>query len=281
MSAEKIEEILARLAPDERALVMQALEEEQAGKQDTQQQLMEAVYAYPVVDIEEFIFGNQYLGLPKSALFPNILDLIVAADDSAIREVYVIAGKGSGKSTLVSILMARAVYRVMSYADPSAYFGVLPDVQVGVLNMATSQDQAQKIIFDKFWNLVKRAPFFNPMGNAIYTKTKRHIAFPKNIHALSGHSGYRAYFGYDIYMGALDEADWFKDTEDHSVSEEVFAGVRGSCRTRFPNDYKLFCISVPQAEDGFIWPKYTQAKVHGTPVVFASGDSDSDIKVIS
>lgn len=274
-----LEKILAGLDPVEREAVVRALQEEQQGKRETEDYLAEVIYEHPICPIDEYVFGKQYLGLPPKAVYPNIMDLIVAADDPKIREVFAILGKGSGKSTFSSILMTRGVYRLMAYRDPAAYFGVLPDVNLGIVNMSISKDQAEAVIFDKFWSLVKNSPIFNPRNKPIYEKTKRHIAFPKNIHALSGHSGYRAYFGYDVYIGTLDECDWYKDTDDHPVSEEIYAAIQKSCITRFPNDYKLFCITTPQAEDGFMWPKLVEARVRGTPVVFGSGDTDSDVKV--
>lgn len=272
---DRIQKILSRLDPEERQAAIHVLEQRASGNTALLDRLRGAVYEFNPPPIDDFVFSSNYLGLPRHAVFPEILNLLHQADDPGIREVFVIAGKGSGKSTITSVLMARALYQLLAYRDPSAYFGVLPGTDIAVLNMSISSTQAEFVIFSKLLTLLEKSNcFYGPDNAPFFLKRKRHIEFIKKIHALSGHSGYQAYFGYDVYCAALDECAWYKDTQDHPVSEEIYQGVRSSAKTRFPHEYKLIGISTPQADDDFICSKLNDAKRSGERILVAEGDDD-------
>lgn len=252
---------------------MKALSQNAVGNSGIVGLLQNAVYEYHPPPMEDFVFHDKYLKLPRYSVFPAILDLLYLADDPEVREIFVIAGKGSGKSSLTSIMMARAIHKLLSYKDPSAYFGVLPGSHMAVVNMSVSATQAEEIIFSKLHELLLRANcFFGTDDTPLFAKKKRHIEFVKNMHVLSGHSGYRAYFGYDVYFAALDECAWYRDTQDHPVSEEIYQGVHSSAVTRFPTEYKVMGISTPQADDDFICSKLNDARRSGKKIVVAEGD---------
>lgn len=189
-------------------------------------------------------------------------------------------------SSVVSIVMARATYRLMCYRDPAAYFNLLPKDLIAIVNMSISSEQAELVMFSKYWNLIMGSACFHADGKPLFEKRKRHIEFPGNLHALSGHSGYRAYFGYNVFCAVLDEFAWFRDTQDHPVSAEIYQGVKSSAKTRFESEYKLIAISTPQAEDDAIMTKIDEIRELGTPVVLgetvmhAEIDGDSHAKVL-
>lgn len=261
----RVQNYLNSLDPEVRELVHQSLRDEARVKA-----LQEEVYAEIPIDMEEFIYGSKYLGLPKNSIYPKVLDLLMEIDKPDIREAHICAAKGIGKSTLSSLIIVRSVYRLLCYRDPPSYFGLLPGEFIAVVNMSVAADQAENVMFHKVWNLINNSPWFkDENGNLLFKKKKRHIEFPKSIHALSGHSGYQAYYGYNSFAGVVDEIAWMQDTEDHVVSDEVYQGLLASAKTRFDGYYKIICISTPRAEDDFIYSRVKHAEEYGIPLKLA------------
>lgn len=283
----EIERVLKGLTPEARALVEKTLKEQAEGNVATLEALRGVVYAHRPPPMDEFIFSKEYLGLPKDGVFPAIEELLYRIDHPDVREVWICAGKGSGKSTLTSVTMARQAHNVaVCMRDPSAFFKLLPDALTAIVNMSISSAQAENVMFNKFYSLLSNARCFNPNSTPIYNKRKRHIEMANNVHALSGHSGYQAFFGYDVFCGVLDEFSWFKDKQDKSISDEIFSGILGSAKSRFPGYYKIVSISSPQAMDDPIMRRVQEAiRMGGEPhlagnVLEAEMDGDSYAKVL-
>lgn len=269
---QEIERILSKLEPAERLAAEAIIRERAEGKSDTLKELREIVFKEPPPPLDEFIYSKAYLGLPRKVLFPAIEDLVHAIDDPAVRDVWICAGKGSGKSTVTSITMARQAHLLsICMRDPSAYFNLLPGILAAVLNMSISSTQAELVMFNKFLQLIRGSGCFNDVhGEPLFRKRKRHIEMPNNIHALSGHSGFESFFGYDIFCGVLDEFAFFKDKGEKNIAEEVYSGILGSAKTRFPGHYKIVAISTPLAMDGPIMKRIQEAQVGGgTPKVIS------------
>lgn len=278
---EQLHVLLASLQPEERELVEQLLAEEANGSTDLLKEVFQSIYENSVPPLDEFIYSKDYLGLPKGSVFPAIETLLWEMDKDDVREAFICAGKGSGKTAISSIVMARQSHKlVRCYRDPSAHFRLMPDSLIAVVNMSISAEQAEMVMFNRYWALLQNAKcFHDEQGKAVFKKWKRHIELPKNVHALSGHSGYKAYFGYDVFCGVLDECSWFKDKEDRPVSEEIYQGIKASCETRFPGAYKLICISSPQAQDDFLMKRIAEGKNMGRPIVVGETEGDSYAKI--
>lgn len=225
----------------------------------------------------EFVESKQYLGKTIGKIvYPRILDVLVAADDPTIREIYICAGKGVGKSTICGVMMARGAYILNSYPKIRDIFKVQEGTYIVVLNMSINATQAQKVIFQKFKSIIRNSPCFE--GAII---GKREIEFRNEILGLSGHSDYQAFFGYDVFYGCIDEASHFDATKERNVAAEIYEGIVASQATRFINDSKLLIISTPLHEEDFLTQKVNEAKKNGTPVKIFTGDSASDIKQVS
>lgn len=190
------------------------------------------------VSIEQFIREEPYLGLGYR-VYKNILRLAREWERPDIREGWAVLGKGSGKSFLASVMMVRGVYKLLCYRDYREYFK-LPIGKTVVINLSTSIPQAEHVIFANFKSLIKRSQWFKDSN---YQLKKREIEFPRDIMAVSGHSGSTAWVGYNVYVGVLDEADFLMDNKDRAVAQELYEVMLASGRTRFPDHYKIFIIT--------------------------------------
>lgn len=246
----KIDAILKTLSPKEREALEAVFIAEAEGNTQLAKQLRTQVYLQERPPLEHFLFDKEYLGFHQAEVYPAILEVMHLLDDPSVREGYIAAGKGSGKSTVVSAMMARAVHDLTCYVDPAAYFGMISGEHIAIVNMSIGAEQAENVMLNKFWNLCTRSPMFHKDGEPTFIKRKRHIEFPAlRTHVLSGHSGYKAYFGYNVYMGSMDEMSWFKDTEDHPITEEIYSGLLAAAKTRFDGHYKIMGISSPESQD--------------------------------
>lgn len=242
---------------------------------------------WPDPPMDEYLFNSRYLGLPKSAIFPAVLDVLMEADKPDVREVYACVGRGGGKSTIICAVLSKAVYRLFRrFRDPSTFFGVLPGTPIGVINMSPTSEQAENVIFNRLTQLFNGATcFHNEDGTAPFRKVKRHLEFPRNIHVQSGHSNFAAYLGYDVFAGAIDEMSFFLSNQANPVAEDVYQALKGSALSRFPDEFKLLCISSPEAKDDPLYSRVDNVLRNGTPIygraVRVELDGDSYGKVVS
>lgn len=282
------------LSPRERQAVLMALKQLAKGKTDIVEQLrfksVEAQVRLPnersasLFDFEparrippmwEFMESREYMGLSK-ILYPRVLDILVAADDPKVRKVVICAGKGVGKSTICGAMMSRGAFLLNSYPNVRDIFGTLPDDYIVVLNMSISATQAQKVIFQKLKSMIEHASCFK--GAGVHT---REIEFANKVMALSGHSGYQVFYGYDVFYGCVDEASHFEITPDHDVIAEIVEGIESSQLTRFPLDYKLLIISSPKDDQDYVVKGLEDIKTKGEEVRIFRGDSNTDIKDVT
>lgn len=266
-------------------MLYKLLEEQSQSRSELTSELFNAVYERPRLSMDEFVYSKKGLFLPKSSVYPAVMDCLIAIDDPSIREVFICAGKGGGKTSIVSILMARAADDLHRYRDLSAFFGLLPDSKPAIVNMSISKDHAKGVLFSRFAALLRNAPCFNPITGKLFDdSSKSSVKFPKKgFEALSGHSGYHAFIGYDTYFGTIDEMSHLRDTEDNPVTEEIYAGLKGSCLTRFTRHYKIVGISSPLAKDDGLFKRVMNTKEHGE-LVYVQGQgplNSSNWKVVT
>lgn len=227
---------------------MEAMLREQAdGLTTTQKKLHEALLEEPIVALDEFVGGRRYLGI-RGRVYPRVMDILEEVNKPHVREAYLSLGKGSGKSTICGVLMARWVYELLCHREPQTAFGLLPDSRLTVLNVSTSKDQAKNVIFGSFMARVRGAPWFEGKYKELTTECR----FPKNIFANCGHSGSKAFLGYDTVAAVMDEASWMLDTSFRSVAADIYDMLTGSLKTRFPHTYKLVIVSSPRTPEDFL-----------------------------
>jgi hypothetical protein len=278
----------------ERTILIQILKEIAAGKQDIVQQLRIKAMEFnqsqhrvqpetSLLDYEpcrrippmwEYMESRQYLN--RKNVYPRIMDILVAVDDPSVREVYIQAGKGVGKSFLSAALMSRGAFILGSYPMVRDVFGVQPEDFIVTLNMSVSANQAQKVVFQKFKSMIKTSACFPGANIGV-----REIQFQNNVLGLSGHSEFTTFFGFDVFLGVMDEGSWFSVTPENDVAQEIHQGMLSSMLTRFPNDYKLVTISTPKHQEDFLTSRVTGVKEKGRRIPVFTADSATEPPRIS
>jgi hypothetical protein len=266
ISPEHLEKAIADLSPRELMGLRRVMQEMgETGSSDPYYRMLSQVYEEMPVDMGEFLYSPQFLDL-KTVIFPRVADILVACDDTKIREFYLELGKGSGKSLICSVLMTRMVYRMLCLRSPHRYLELDPVDSIAVVNMSVQGGQAEHVVFKAFRERVKRSPWFNP-GKARYKLRGRVCEFDKDILAFAGNSSDRAFLGYHTICGIMDEVNFFKNkSTGESTAEDVVTALRGSMHTRAPHDYKLGLISSVRAETDYLSSMIDAVKERGYPV---------------
>lgn len=201
------------------------------------------------VSMLEFAESKDFLGLPD--LFPNIRKIIFLIDRPNIREVYLVLGKGSGKSTILEIVSLYGVYYWSCLKDPFEYFSLMRTAKVACINVSSSREQARDVVFEGCIKLSQRSPYFKDK----YEPYKNYIVFKSGITLYAGHGNYAAWLGYASFYGGMDETEYMVDSDNRSQAHQLYSALRGSLRTRFPNHYKLILISSTKERLGFLVKK--------------------------
>ena len=263
--------------------------------------MIEEVYSRMVPDMDEFLFSEEFLGFSKRQLYPRVRDVLYIIDRDDVREAYIVAGKGSGKSVIVGISQLRQLFKLLCYVQPAAYFELLPGTYIALVNMSINSSQALNVIFKRFVSYLDKLDIFKKLSKQAIVKYKKSekdkefslhdfnlsenlskyelfsetvgmITFPdKDIVVMSGHSKATAFFGYDIFFGSVDEMSWFESGKERIKdmeslpSEEIFQGLSASGLSRFPKAYKVVAISSPRSRIGDpLWKKFERIKNIGS-----------------
>jgi len=208
-----------------------------------EEELLHVVYSEIPVPMPEYILSENYLNLSRS-IHPKLVPLLTYVDHMDIRDIDLILGRGSGKTTASAIIMSRSIYRLMCYRDARAFLGKIPGEPIVCLNVSVSQEQAKDGVFATLKAITDGCQWFEDKYKAITQK----IRFEGQFEVICGHSKSTTWLGHDIFCGVLDEANFLIDKKDQSNAEDLWKTIRQSCFTRFPNHYKM--VSISSSKDG-------------------------------
>ena len=148
----------------------------QSNPVEDRDEIMTQIYEYHSVrsqiDMDTFLFDPSFLGIKEGQIYPKVRELLWVIDDPAVREIFISAGKGSGKSTIVGIAQVKALYNLLSYINPAEYYGLLEGTFIGLINMSISAPQALNVIFKRFVSYVNRINRFQKVSRKQYVKYK-------------------------------------------------------------------------------------------------------------
>lgn len=207
------------------------------------------------VDIHTFINEPDFLGL-RGKIFPLIEYALDNIEQDNIREAMLLLGKGSGKTTTLQIFMLYGAYQLLMMKNPQDYYDLLPGTPITELLVSTSEKQAREVGFKGIKAMLERSPWFKGRYEPLSTE----IRFDKDINLYCGHSGASSWLGYSTVRGAMDEVEYMRDSNNRSVSKELYRALKGSLNTRFPGKYKLLCISSPKEEYSYLHTRFNQLK---------------------
>lgn len=212
--------------------------------------------------VAEYMFGSE----PKK-IFDNNRNTAI-----------LVWGKGGGKDTISALMKLYVVYILLNIKNPQRFLSLPDNVNIDLLNVAASKEQAQTVYFQilktltlnwpwlrKQYDLVINGRFFSsgqtdaPDTSNKVTITNDAVIFPKNIRAFSGSCEAETLEGKNLLMFVLDEADAFKSGSQIRSAAKIYRTVRTSAVSRFGKKYKGFIISYPRSSGGYMMTMYKQS----------------------
>ena len=248
---------------------------------------------YPV-PLDVFVGDRRYLGLPPlSEIQTEIVKMstqifkldtliklhgeeegISVYDKYTQNEVICQLGKGSGKDHCARITLAYTVYLLHCLRDPLGYYGKATGVYVDLLNLAVNAQQAQRVFFEPFKNLLLSSPWFNEQG--FEPRVSEIFFFSRPVRCFSGHSESEGWEGYEVMTIILDEIAAFKtdnelkgDIRSKGSASAIYNMSKLSVMSRFPEIGKCILLSFPRYKGDFIQQRFDSSIEKNEPKTWA------------
>lgn len=242
------------------------------------------------VPLEVFVQDRKYLGLPPlsevqveiakhiTQIFkPHTLVQLHGEEKGlelyekyTVNEVICMLGKGSGKDHTSRVSLAYITYLLHCLRDPLEYYNKAPGIYIDLLNLAVNAQQAQRVFFEPFKNLLLRSPYFNEVG--FEPRVGEVFFFSRPIRCFSGHSESEGWEGYEVMVVVLDEIAAFKvdselkgETRSKGSASAIYQMSKASIMSRFPAVGKVVLLSFPRFKGDFIEERYYGAITNNEP----------------
>ena len=246
------------------------------------------------VPLDVFVGDRRYLGLPplseiqteivkmSTQIFklPTLIKLYgeeegtYRYDHYTQNEVICQLGKGSGKDHCARIALAYTVYLLHCLRDPLGYYGKATGIYIDLLNLAVNAQQAQRVFFEPFKNLLLASPWFNEQG--FEPRVSEIFFFSRPVRCFSGHSESEGWEGYEVMTVILDEISAFKtdnelkgDVRSKGSASAIYNMSKLSVMSRFPEIGKCILLSFPRYKGDFIQQRYDSSIEKNEPKTWA------------
>jgi hypothetical protein len=250
------------MPPADREALFTLLRQAQAGDPSALDTVMSVAYQERPVPIDEFVLGRRYLNL-RGLINPEKLDLLARIDHPRVRHVYLACGSGAGKSFLVSIMLARVMYRLLCLRRPDLYYLLGPGSGIAAVCLSVSKEQARDVVYAEFKGRLEHAPWFTGK----YKPYKYHATFDKKLAVFCQSKNPTVSYGYNTFFAALDECCFMVDNEEKSLAEDLAEAVMKSMNSRFPGSYKFMAISTLRDRDDYLSKEIDRIKERGSRVI--------------
>jgi len=172
-------------------------------------------------------------------------DMVAEGDLNDHYEMAGLAGQRGGKSAVTGMVTSYTNHLFLKLPNPSQFFGLLKNQQLGATFLATTQDQARKTIWDPIYQALTEGPWYKNYHKMLdywhektgieYYSLKDTYYWYRHRNLIGSVSGpnMRTLRGLTRYLGGIDEIGWFTGN-DGAVklnADEVHKAMRRSFLT--------------------------------------------------
>lgn len=175
----------------------------------------------------------------------------------------------SHNSTVASWIAAYETYKLLKISHPQKHYGLLPDAEIHLTTIATSEDQAN-MLFRTILGHFSHSNYFHrflsrPTADKICIRSRRDLEKygdegKTSIVVKSAPCSARAMRGAGNILAIMDEQAHFVDenAESNKSDKAVYEAITPSVAT-FKGDGKIINISSPLNKSGMLWDLYNKA----------------------
>lgn len=230
------------------------------------------------VDLDEFLFGNIYLGLRPSELYPGVLHDLHQLDTGKYVEAVLKGAIGGGKTTEANLGILRQLYFISCLRNPQATFGVQRNSSIVFTIQSVRLSTAKKAVFGEMGAYIGNSPYFNE----VYPYDKRiaseMIFREQRVTILPVSSSDTGAISMNVIGGLLDEMNFMekiknskKDNIDaqgeYDQAKTLYLNLSKRRRSRFMTKGNLpgilFLVSSSRYPDDFTEIKAMEAEMMG------------------
>lgn len=236
------------------------------------------------IPLERFVTDTGYLNMPNVHLSENQLEIIrrvtqiykphtlqtLLGEEEGLKyfkkytvnEVISMLGKGSGKDFTTRVSFCYVIYLLFCLKNPIDYYNKAPGDNIDMLNLALNAEQANRVFFEPFKNMLANSPWFEGK----YEPRRLDVSFwERPVRCFSGHSESEGWEGYNLLIAVLDEIAAFKtdgemqgDIRGRHSATGIYKMSRRSVASRFPSVGKVVLLSFPRYAGDPIWQRYEE-----------------------
>ena len=190
-------------------------------------------------------------------------------DDKPRNELVLIIGRRGTKSTLATWVAAYETYKLLKVNHPQKYYKLLPDAEIHLTCIATSEDQAN-LLFRQILGYYAQSTYFHrymnkPTNDRIHIRSRRELDKygedgRASIVVKSAACSARGVRGAGNLLVIMDEQAHFVDEKSQSNKSDkaVYDALTPSI-AQFGFDGKIINISSPLNKSGLLWDLHNQA----------------------
>ena len=269
-AADRKQEILNRLTPEEREVALSILGEySDTGESKTYQDIVYSDYDEVPVDIETFLTDDRYLGrawedaFGKLKMYPfwlnKLREIFPNNTDTSYDTLLESGARGIGKSEVAcGAVGAYLMYRIMCLRKPLEYYHLKPTEKIIFAFMNITKEASKKIAIDKFQKTVQMSPWFMSRGKMTQFENNPFWIPPDPIQIVIG-SQSSDIIGLPVMFAFFDEISFIRN-QDIEVQKkkamDMIDTAIGGMKTRFihkgKNPTLLVVASSKRSEQSFM-----------------------------
>lgn len=235
-------------------------------------------YRRKLVDMDEFLYSNTYLGLDRNELFPGVTEALHELDSDKYVEAVFKGAIGGGKSTVANIGIPRQLYKLSCMRNPQQTFGVQQHSSLVFTIQSVRLSTAKKAVFEELGKYINNSPYFNKIYPYDQRIMSSMIFRSQNVVLLPVSSSDTGAISMNVIGGILDEVNFMQKvvkSKHNSADEEgtydqakaLYETLSRRRRSRFMYQGKLpgmlYLISSSRYPDDFTEVKAREAAMMG------------------
>ena len=180
----------------------------------------------------------------------KIIEIFDENRDTAINEVIITGGLGTGKSTAGCFCIIRKLYELSCYVNIPTLFGLMPGTLISFMYFTVSKTQAELTGYGQIKQIIDSIPYFKEMFSR-NDKLQSMLVFPENLLLFYGSSNAHS-IGMNMIGSILDEANFFqngaqnptKSAVEYSKIQEMYTSIVNRTKSRFKSQKMDASLSI-------------------------------------